>query len=93
MVATDYIAAAAKINSSYLPGGANVHFHVIHGFLGICDSAPKQHIGRFSCFAGLSGVPKTQTDRRTMGRATCAAIDRIHAGPMHAVALVNCTLF
>ena len=39
MVATGHITAAAKMNPSYLPGGASVHPYSMHCSLGPLESA------------------------------------------------------
>ena len=58
MLAPARIATAAQIDQSYLPGGANMHSHLI------CDSlyaAPNDISIGSAVFAGLTHVPNTQT--------------------------------
>jgi len=82
MAATDRI-AAAPIDPSYSPGGANV---------GPQKFASKRHLDRFVRFAGLTRVPNahTQTDHATQ----CVAIGCIYAThamrPNNAIQPTNC---
>ena len=39
MTAITHIADKAQISPSYLPVGADVHHHLLHGFLGPCEPA------------------------------------------------------
>ena len=50
MVTTARIAAAAQIDVSYLPDGANFTGRLTHGSLGPRKSAPKRHLDRLSRF-------------------------------------------
>ena len=70
----------AWINLSYSPVGANVHPQLIHGFLGLYESTPKQHIDRFIRFCRAHGHDQqtdTYRDRQTTQHATSIAICRI----------------
>ena len=55
--------------------------HLMHGSLGLPDSAPKRHLDRFSCFLGAHAQTwptnrHTHTDRPTDHVIPCIAIDR-----------------
>jgi len=52
-IAKTRTAAAALIDPSYLPGGANVHPRLIHGSMSL---TPIGHLDRFTLFAGLTAV-------------------------------------
>ena len=77
MVATDCIATATQVILSYLPGGTDVHNHLIQGSFGPQESAPKLDLDKFSHICRTQGRDK-QTDHGTPSVAT----DHIYA--MHA---------
>ena len=69
-IAASRIAAAAQIDQSYSPGGANVHL----------VSAPKRHLNWFNRFALFTGVSRGPSPTQTVAPETgdiCVAIGRI----------------
>jgi len=50
MVAIDRSAATAQVDLSHWPRNANVHPHLMHGFLGPRESFCKRHFDRFIRF-------------------------------------------
>jgi len=65
MAAMDRIAAAAQIDPSHSPGGANVHSHLVT-VPRVKASLTLRHLDRFGSFAGLTVVNNAQITPRCL---------------------------
>ena len=67
MVITARVDATTQIDSSYSPGGANVHLYLTHGSLTYASLPSKRHLDRFSRFRRVHDRNQ-HTDRQTTDR-------------------------